>query len=227
MTTTTTLIDKTDAGCRVLLLDGDNDQWEYLEIVLRDDGTITLEKEWRHQSDNGTSPKRWHGAELAWTIATAQGGSVAVDLDRLRADLTDSPLRRSLDTIAAGFSVDWDGSNYSGTLTDAASAEVESLDAGEYAGEWTTDDTVCSAHEFLTGHGNDSLAGVARDAGITAATTDAELDALALSLDPVGNVILTTSLREELDAVREAAAEEAEEAEAEAEAEEEVGGLSQ
>jgi hypothetical protein len=111
----------------------------------------------------------YHGVILRWPLPNSTNG------ERLTQAINDGEFDDLFDRIRAGYTCDWDGSNWVGTLNpDAEDAyfEIESLldQFVDYnLGVWWAD-------EWLEGVPDEEL-------GINAETTDEELEKLAEELD--------------------------------------------
>jgi hypothetical protein len=143
-----------------------------IELVIDEDGSARLVATYVYSSENTTPEAVWHGRirEIGWT--GSEGDAVSPDPEKMEAlALKLAPLAAR---VAAGRTIGWDGSNMRGTLDeDAAQAEDEIeliFDALE-ADDWQSDDlTVWDAEEWIQ---------LAVSEGLTAETTDEEIEAIA------------------------------------------------
>jgi hypothetical protein len=173
-------------------------------LLLIDDGRVSLDI--RDYFD-GVPEAEWHRRRLALPVAK---GAMIVDPDRLRAVLEQA--RPLVDLVVAGHSVEWDGSNRVGRLTDDADEALYALDDLFARADLSDEDLMLWAVE-------DWLAGTPlADLGLDAGSDDEAISAAAADLRHTARtdgVILMddTSLE---DALRERVAE------AQAEAEEQT-----
>lgn len=162
-------------------------------------------------SGDGVPESVWHGRRRRYELAR---GDAVLSLEALRALLAEGGrLATLIDRIIAGLSTDWDGSNMVGTLTDdaiAAEAELEEwlepCVSRRALSDAIIDDQWAIWDEY------DWLAADARGT-ITAATTDAEIDAYLTTMRDLAtsdNVILTGDARDDLIDLRDAKREDAE-----------------
>ncbi|RJX35684.1 MAG: hypothetical protein C4525_03255 [Desulfarculus sp.] len=151
-------------------------------LLLKEDGRILLEPEgdplWH---DDGTRMDIWHRQTLHWGIPC---DAAADDLEELLAD-PESELHRLLARIHAGHTVEWDGSNHRGRVSEDAQEAADEL------GYWLESDypryegmPVGDAHYWISADGNRSALDILTDllererAAITEETLPAQ-DALA------------------------------------------------
>ena len=153
----------------------------------------------------GTPFRVWHGRAIRWSIpALTESAAEGMLLDLI-------PLA---ERICAGYSCAWDGSNnvgrYSEDARDAAEAIRDLCDR-----DWSEGETlsVWDAHDWYGSCGTGAQ--IARQVGLTAETTDAELDSIVESEESAasphqidGICGLLRSLREDLRAEAEEEAEE-------------------
>jgi hypothetical protein len=106
----------------------------------------TLDLEFRAPSETGTPIDVWNGVVLRWRV------DPLVDFEALTQAINHGVIDELLDALAAGHSVEWDGSNHRGTLDASGRRASAALQAwlddeaprlqGESAGLW-------SAYEWL------------------------------------------------------------------------------
>jgi hypothetical protein len=94
-------------------------------LLIEHRGEVRLDDRTLYGGD-GTPADEWHRRSLAYRFPCPG----VLDVERLRADLGQGGvLAELIDRIVAGHRVEWDGSNFSGTLTrDAEEASVELAD---------------------------------------------------------------------------------------------------
>jgi hypothetical protein len=116
----------------------------------------------------GTPMRVWHGRAIRWSIpALTESAAEGLLFDLI-------PLA---DEVIAGYSCEWDGSNHVGRLTEAAAEAAEAIRSlcdrnwseSEVLSVWDASDwyAQCGSGAYLAG-----------ELGVTAETTDAELDAI-------------------------------------------------
>lgn len=185
-------------------------QWR---LSLDEGGTVQIYSRDYYGSD-GTPMDIWHRRTLEWGFRR-RGDQSVTDAAELAADLAEGGvLRALLERVHAGHSVDWNGSNMVGGLTDdatEASDEIERL-----LDKYATDDTaptVWDAYEWLTARGSTKAETVLRDLGITADATEEEISVAAKDADSIAKgddvelVDTEKAVRELIREVKEAAAE--------------------
>lgn len=93
-----------------------------LEVYMNEDGRATIGIV-RDYGDSGTTFNRWHGRELAWGLNIC-GPAIADDgwLESMC-----EKIMPFLQRVHDGHSVDWDGSNNVGRLTDDAKAAQDDI----------------------------------------------------------------------------------------------------
>lgn len=174
MTTTTTTRDwtlptYTDRLALVREIAGNSrpDEWRLQLVINPEERTAAA---WAFLRDGGTSMSIHHGLQRTVrlpnnTDAVALTGYLASHVE-------------VLERIASGHSSEWDGSNHVGRLTDDARQALEYLEADldSYGG---TESAVSGDVGWRDAQ--DDLCG--DDAGITSATTDDQLSAIASDLD--------------------------------------------
>jgi len=118
---------------------------------------------------SGIPMEVYHGVILRWPLPNSTNG------ERLTQAINDGEFDDLFDRIRAGYTCDWDGSNWVGTLNrDAENAYLEIESLLERFVDYTLG--VWWADEWLEDVPDDEL-------GITAETTDEELEKLAEELD--------------------------------------------
>jgi hypothetical protein len=139
-------------------------------LLLIEDGRVSLDIR-DYFGGDGVPEAEWHRRRLALHLAK---GPMIVDPDRLRTVLEQS--RQLIELVVAGHSVEWDGSNRVGRLTDDADEALYALDdhfrradlADDSLMLWTVADWI----------GSTSLA----DLGLDAGSDDAAIRAAAADL---------------------------------------------
>lgn len=151
------------------------DKWApYLELTIDERGTIALTaSEESDSQQNDTTRAERTGRMMDYKSMLSYGSAVAVDRDALQ-EIAErvAPLARA---VAAGHETYWDGYNMVGRLTtdEAREADEELRALFDEGGGlvWTRSDvTVWSPSDWLGEYARD---------GITADTTDDELEAIA------------------------------------------------
>ena len=158
-----------------------------LELDITEDGEVSLGIRTYYGGD-GTPVSEWHGRTLVYELASAKGSlGCHINLDALRADLSEGGwLSTAIDTIRAGHSVEWDGSNMVGKLTKKARAASERLgwqldhDPTRYADDtwstWMVGDWCQSVtHEITADMTDEQLAAWAADCEQTALADNVHL----------------------------------------------------
>ncbi|KAA0677637.1 hypothetical protein [Roseomonas genomospecies 6] len=149
-------------------------------LMIDEHGQVSISTR-TYDGDAGTPAAEWHRRTLTYHLADAQGGARALDIARLKTDLADGGrLAILIDRIRAGHSVEWDGSNHVGRLTeDAQDAESELRDL-------INDDAYASTVEVWDAGiwliGNNSDQEVLRELGLTTSATDEDIAASVASL---------------------------------------------
>jgi hypothetical protein len=108
-----------DGGHIILRADGRSR--DSLRLLI-EDGEFQLDLHTYYGGD-GVPEAEWHQRRLVLHI---KSGQMIVDPDKLRDALEQA--RPLVERVIAGHSVEWDGSNYVGRLTDDASASLDALD---------------------------------------------------------------------------------------------------
>lgn len=144
-----------------------------LELFIDESGSATLIASQRHSSDNATLMTVWHGRDHEWRAVLSQG-SLQIPSRKAIEELA-VKLQPLVDRLVAGRSVDCDGSNHVGRLTDDADEAREEIDdifsRLEDGEAWARDDLdAFDADDWICGAEYD---------GITATTTDEEIEEIA------------------------------------------------
>ena len=170
--------------------------WEVARIVIAEDGTVCLDVDTRYGGD-GTPMAEHHRRVLAYTVASAKGGSLALDIDALREDLAEGgTLATLIDRIIDGHAVEWDGSNNIGVLDEDASEADEALRDALDGGAYVSDTPVMGAVEWLRGS-NTAIATLAAiglavdadDAAVAAKVAELSAEADGQDVILVGDVV--------------------------------------
>lgn len=159
----------------ILAKGDDANEWSTcLRVEMDQDGEATIEVAEVHSSERNSTPMVvWHRQWLRWDGDL--GGSAVVDPDSLQRLAT--KLRPLLEIVAEGHTVEWDGSNHKGQLTDEAeeaSDEIERIvmdwqwrsdvwsvwDASEWASAAWRD--IVEQHNIRPGMTKDEIAAVAK-----------------------------------------------------------------
>ncbi|MBN9007105.1 MAG: hypothetical protein J0H40_17025 [Rhizobiales bacterium] len=106
--------------------------YEAALLMIDQEGDVMVTKRSYHGGD-GAPPDECYGRTLVWSLASSMDGDCTVDVDALRNDLSaGGELAVLIDRVIAGHSVDWDGRNMVGRMTDdahdALSAIASALD---------------------------------------------------------------------------------------------------
>lgn len=140
--------------------------YDQLILAIEEDA-VTLFRITRYRGD-AVPLGVWLGRNQRFVLAK---GACVLDLDKLRADMkAGGTLAVLIDRIKAGLSVDWDGSNKKGRLTEDAQNARDELDALVDGRNRYVDD------QWSVWDESDWIADIASSA-ITAHTTDEEIDA--------------------------------------------------
>lgn len=150
----------------------------YIELDTRN-GELTAD--WNAEIGNGVPASVYHQIVLRWDIPTLTAPSANRLLDKLATLATQ---------VLAGATTEWDGNNHVGKLTADARAAADDIEAhcqeareepfaydvlGEYdAGDWFGADAGYRDSRYVS-----SEEATAENLGITAATTDTQLEELA------------------------------------------------
>jgi len=181
-------------------------------VEMDEDGVVRAD--WNGEIGNAIPFSVYHGVQMRWSISPLISGAV---LDEL---LTEgSELRLLLADVHAGHTVEWDGSNHVGRLTDSAK------DASILA-EWHLDAVaanpdnlaqVWDAADYLQAVEHVTSGGIAigDDWLVTAETSEEALEVLCCEIEEAAQAdgVLLTGLSEHLQDLQQRAREEAEEAE--------------
>lgn len=164
----------------------------------------TLTADYSGEIGNGVPVAVWHNRTLRWTIPCLTADAANALLDEVL------PIA---ERIVAGYSRRWDGHNHVGEFdadAEAAREEMASLVDGREFGEGEKVEEWDACDWYGPVGGRDAQ----RDAvGITAATTDEELDAIEAREDNAAGARIITGLRRYLDGLRDEAREAADDAE--------------
>lgn len=148
---------------------GAGDRVAMLRLRLDLDGRAVIEATERLSGDRSTLMSVWLGREQEWACECSAGAMVcpnALAIEEL-ADALAPLLQRAHD----GHSVQWDGQNNIGRLTDDAAEASDAIMAMMSRCEWTRDDvSIWNADEWIG-----SMAGD----GVGVNSTDGEIDAMA------------------------------------------------
>lgn len=183
---------------------------ESLDLRIFEDGKVDLNLRTSYGSGDGVPSDEWHGRTLTYTIP-----GTFIDADRLREDLREGgKLAVLIDRVIAGHSVEWDGSNHVGRLTEDATEAGEALQAA--LGDGFTDPAyemsgwaLWDAGDWLDSTPFDEL-------GVTVDATEADISAAVDHWESVARTdcVVLMGLPEAIEAriqqERERAAEEAE-----------------
>ena len=151
-------------------------------LSLDEDGTADVYSRDYYGGD-GTPMDEWHNRTLTWGFGL-RGDLSVIDRDALADDLQPGGrLHTLLARVHAGHSVDWDGSNHVGDLTDDASTASEQIDRLLSSDDYCDKDApeVWDAIDWLTALG--STPAVLADLGLTVTATDDEIAAAATLAD--------------------------------------------
>jgi hypothetical protein len=153
-----------------LVLDGDDGGYEAARLVIDDEGRVSVDVHADHGA-GGHTIAEWNRCTLVYELANAKHGPIALDVDRLRADLSaGGKLAVLIARIIAGHSVAWDGSNHVGRLTDDAQEAHDDLcyrlDANPDGDGYVSETEVWRALDWLTGSGTRKPANVLREVGL-------------------------------------------------------------
>jgi hypothetical protein len=167
-----------------------------------DTGTLTADFDGIIGS--GVPSHVYHGRTLRWSIPCLTADAANALLDEV------IPIAKR---IVAGYSCEWDGNNHVGAYDDDAEAAREEmaslLDGREFSeGEKIEVWDACDWYGAIGGHDAQR-----RQIGITAATTDEELDAIETREDAAAEARIIEGLRAHLDMLRDEAREESDDAE--------------
>ena len=145
-----------------------NGSTPYDELILEiEEDAVTLSTMTRYGGD-GVTMDVWNGRTRQFFLAE---GACVLDLDKLRADMKDGgKLAVLIDRIKAGLSVDWDGSNMKGRLTEDA------RDASDELGSLVDGRNRYVDDQWSVWDESDWIADLASST-ITAHSTDEEIDA--------------------------------------------------
>jgi len=141
--------------------------YDTLVLDIDEDGKVSLWINTVYGSNDGIPFSVWHGRTRRYTLGRGRG---VVALDWLRDQLSDGgSLATLIDRVIAGHSVEWDGSNMRGHLTDDASEAEDEIE------RWIEQNSIF-ADLWSVWDEDDWIADEARRT-ITAGTTDEQIDA--------------------------------------------------
>ena len=156
-------------------------QWR---LSLDEDGTVDVYGRDYYGGD-GTPMDEWLNRTLTWGFGL-RGDMSVIDRDALARDLQPGGQLYSLIArVHAGHSVDWDGSNHVGDLTDDAQEALDEIDRLLSTGYYCEHDApeVWDALDWLTARGSAPAVKVLTDLGLTVDATDDEIAAAATRAD--------------------------------------------
>lgn len=172
----------------------------YLELDCR---RRTLSASYDPEIGNAVPVRVWNRLAVRFGIPCLTADAANTLMDEIAADCAE---------ICDGFERVWDGHNHVGQFTPRASELLEALHYLQVSRSWDEDECVqrWQADDWFGGLGG--WRSQATSLGITAATTDAELDALAASEEREAGVsnVTVEGVRDHLSWVREKALDEAE-----------------
>lgn len=145
---------------------GEDTGWTaVLRVDLDEDGTALIAVDSVHNSDNGVPFHVWHRRTLRYTGEACSCGVVSeASLNELASKL--SPL---LDRVSAGHTVEWDGNNMKGQLTDDAQEASDEVDRIVNEWEWQSDVEVWDAADWVF---NSDWKATGKQLGLSANSTD-------------------------------------------------------
>lgn len=150
-----------------------------IELRLFEDGTASIIATERHSSENATPMDEWHNRTLIWKSRLSQGSTALPDADAIAAFAEEiTPL---LAIVAAGHTVDWNGSKNVGRLTDAASAASDEIGAAMDCAALWSDTPIWETGEWIMGGGPsayDALINAGVSDEVIRSASDIEIDAL-------------------------------------------------
>ncbi len=156
----------------------------------------TLTADYNGEIGNGVPVAVWHGRTLRWTIPCLTADAANALLDEVL------PIA---ERIVAGYSRRWDGHNHVGEFdadAEAAREEMAALLDGREFGEGEKVEAWDAGDWFGAVGSRDAQR---RELGITAATSDEELDAIETREDNAAGARIITGLRRHLDGLRDEA----------------------
>lgn len=111
--------------------------WEHANLTIDENGDVRLTTRTHHAAGEGIPVEECNQRTLVYTLASSECRQCALDTKRLREDLAEGGrLAVLLEWVIAGHSVEWDGNNYVGHLTeDATEASYELQQVGDYASD--------------------------------------------------------------------------------------------
>lgn len=159
-----------------------------------DPGDGRLDLDFRAPSDTGTPMQVWHGVVLRWRV------DPLVDFEALTQEINTGVIDELLAALAAGHSVEWDGSNHVGRLDAAGQRADAALQAwldeeaprlqGESAGLW-------SAYEWLEPIAHDITARLANGESVDELADEYDNDARGFDVVLYGTAQYLQELAEE------------------------------
>ena len=148
--------------------------YDTARLLLTEEGELYLHTR-RYVGGDATPAPEWHRRTLAWDVLR---GPAELNVTVLRRDLEPGgPLHDLLELVATGHALVWNGNNHVGVLDADASQADEELRArlADDPDRYSTRRTVWDAGDYL--------AAEQHVPGLTADTTDAELDQVAERLE--------------------------------------------
>lgn len=153
-------------------------------LSLDEDGTVDVYSRDYYGGD-GSPMDEWHNRTLTWGFGL-RGDLSVIDRDTLARDLQPGGHLYSLIArVHAGHSVDWDGSNYVGALTEDAQEASDEIDRLLSSNHYYDDDApeVWDAYEWLTARGSTRVTAVLASIGLTVSATAGEIMAAAARIE--------------------------------------------
>lgn len=111
------------------------------------DGSVYATAAERHSSENSVSFDEYRRRTLVWTNCLPRGAMVIASPDAI-ANLVEA-IKPLLERVAAGHTVEWDGSNMVGRLSDDALEASEEIDQAIADCDWVSDIHVEGAGDWL------------------------------------------------------------------------------
>ena len=158
-----------------VLLERTSNNYDEASIEIDEDGAVSLSVDNHLNGDKSMPMDEWNGRTISITLASAYNASRVLDIDRLRDDLAEGgTLATLIDRVVAGHTVEWDGSNNTGHLTEDAREALE--DTTEPL-DYTADIAVWAAEDWIQGQETDARA--LANLNLTTAATPAEIKTAA------------------------------------------------